>query len=80
MKKQYLTVEGYIHPLHGGDDYPFMRGFVIQEKQRTAFEVWFKKDYEKISEPVDDYIITEITKEEWEASFEPIKEISHSIA
>lgn len=65
----YLEIQGYIHPLDGGDDYHFIRGFKIKTKRKAAFELWFKRNYEKKSYPMGDYTITEVTKKEWEINF-----------
>lgn len=65
----HLIVTGYIHPLEGGDDEFFSRGFHIKKDTMEGFKKFFKKDYEKKSYPLDDYHIEEVTKKEWLKEF-----------
>ena len=66
----YLVVEGWIHPIGGGDNIHFVRGFIVpRHKTIEEFKEWFITHKMKGCAVKDDFDVLEVSKSKWEESF-----------
>ena len=71
---QYIIIKGWIHPKIG-DDYPFIRGFVIPgNRPLVHFKAHFIKNLNKQSQIPDDCFFELVSKEEWNKLFKNPKQ------